>query len=177
MATNHNKALIISRDYPVWIVPENDVFNVPMDGGEIRFDMQHTSGPFASVRAVRGLAIEYAPGQVNTHIYFQMPEGRRAESRPGTVLAGVHTLESAAAELMIHPDAIWNVSVWPPEPSASAILHGVRTLTNVRESGYELEGRVSINGKKYRAFTSSELMQRPGGQLVSVGVLHICKNG
>lgn len=34
-------------------------------------------------------------------------------------------------------------------------LLGTRTMTNPKQGGYELEGRVSIKGKKYSAFTSA----------------------
>lgn len=53
-------------------------------------------------------------------------------------------------------------------------VYGERTLTNVRESGYVLEGRVSIDGRKYRGFTSSALFERPDGSLVSVATIHVC---
>lgn len=55
-----------------------------------------------------------------------------------------------------------------------ARLYGLRTMTNIRESGYDLEGRVSIAGRKYRAFTSSMLMQRSDGSLCSVATIHVC---
>lgn len=53
-------------------------------------------------------------------------------------------------------------------------LYGMRTLTNVRECGHELEGRVKVNGKRYRGFTSSALFQRADGSLVSVATIHVC---
>ena len=51
------------------------------------------------------------------------------------------------------------------------IIYGRRTLTNIRQSGYELEGWVSIGGKKYSAFTSSHLFELENGHLISVGII------
>lgn len=53
-------------------------------------------------------------------------------------------------------------------------LYGKRTLTNVKESGYEMEGRVSINGKKHRAFTTSYLFQLPDDILINISCLYVC---
>ena len=66
------------------------------------------------------------------------------------------------------------VNTYPDFPSIthSKISYGIRTLTNLRQSGYELEGRVSINGKKYSAFTSSQLFELPDGKLIDVAVIH-----
>jgi hypothetical protein len=58
----------------------------------------------------------------------------------------------------------------------TAILHGLRTMSRPRESGYVLEGQVSIDGKKRRAFTSSALFL-VGGKLVDVAILYVCSNG
>lgn len=62
----------------------------------------------------------------------------------------------------------------PHSTPINAVLYGIRTLTNVRQSGYELEGTVSVNGNKYRGFTSSCLFQREDGSLVSVATIHVC---
>ena len=56
-------------------------------------------------------------------------------------------------------------------------IFGERSLTEPKESGYVMEGRVSVQGKKYRAFTSSKLFEREDGSLVDVGVLVVCKYG
>jgi hypothetical protein len=53
-------------------------------------------------------------------------------------------------------------------------VYGVRTLSHARQAGHELEGRVSLNGKSYRAFTSSCLFQLPDGKLVDCAVIHVC---
>lgn len=57
----------------------------------------------------------------------------------------------------------------------SKTAHGVRVMTGVKQSGYALEGWVSIAGKNYSAFTSSQLFKvsRPDGslKLVSIAVI------
>jgi len=55
-------------------------------------------------------------------------------------------------------------------------IHGLRTLTQCRESGYEQEGRVSVKGKKFRGFTSSQLFELPDGKLVDCAIIHVCDN-
>lgn len=45
---------------------------------------------------------------------------------------------------------------------ASTEIYGKRKLSNPRQSGYYLEGFVSIKGKKYKAFTSSILIDVDG---------------
>ena len=54
-------------------------------------------------------------------------------------------------------------------------IYGIRTMTDCHESGYAQEGRVSIGGKKRRAFTSSQLFQREDGSLCNVAILYVCK--
>lgn len=51
---------------------------------------------------------------------------------------------------------------------------GMRSLQNMRESGYQQEGRVSVDGKKYRAFTSDMLVTDASGRLINVAVLYVC---
>jgi hypothetical protein len=55
-------------------------------------------------------------------------------------------------------------------------VFGYRTMSQVRVAGfgYDLEGRVSIGGKKYRALTSSEIMERPDGKLCDVAKVYVC---
>lgn len=54
----------------------------------------------------------------------------------------------------------------------SETAYGIRTLSNIHQSGYELEGRVSINGKKYSAFTSSQLFELEDKRLVNIATIH-----
>jgi hypothetical protein len=51
---------------------------------------------------------------------------------------------------------------------------GMRTMSNCKESGYALEGRTSIAGKKYRSFTSSQLFKFPDGKLVDIAIIFVC---
>lgn len=178
-------SVTIDRDYPTWIVPDNPVWSLPTDSADVHFETELSRGPWASVRRIRALAIEHVPGDVHTHIYFKVTKsqgamyGTRYETgqvSTSAVLLGEHTIETAAIELGITADCILSVSIWPREPSSRAILHGVRTLHNLHESGYCHTGQVSIGGRKIRAFTSDELMQRPDGRLVKVAVLHVCRS-
>ena len=50
-----------------------------------------------------------------------------------------------------------------------------RTMGEPRESGYQMEGRVSLAGRKVRAFTSSVLFELPDGRLINCGVIFACK--
>jgi hypothetical protein len=65
----------------------------------------------------------------------------------------------------------------PTYPQIDAYtLHGDRSLLNPRQSGYQMEGSVSVDGRRFRAFTTDTLFQLPCGKLVSVACLHVCKN-
>jgi hypothetical protein len=54
-------------------------------------------------------------------------------------------------------------------------IWGWRELERPRESGYAYEGYVNVGGKRFRAFTSSQLFERADGSLCNVAVLYICK--
>jgi len=54
------------------------------------------------------------------------------------------------------------------------VIYGYRTLSNVKQLGYELEGKVSIQGKKRRGFSSSLLIELPDGQLFSAAIIYVC---
>lgn len=53
-------------------------------------------------------------------------------------------------------------------------VYGVRTLTNCRESGFDLEGQVSICGRKLRGFTSSKLFRRADRTHCDVAAIYVC---
>jgi hypothetical protein len=53
-------------------------------------------------------------------------------------------------------------------------VFGMRIMGRIRECGYDLEGRVKIEGKSYRAFTSSKLFTRANGSLCSVAIIYVC---
>lgn len=50
-------------------------------------------------------------------------------------------------------------------------FYAIRTLTDTRPSGYAMDGRVSLNGRKHSAFTSDALFQLPDGRLISAAVI------
>lgn len=54
----------------------------------------------------------------------------------------------------------------------SETAYGLRTMTSCRQSGYDLEGYVSINGKKYSCFTSSQLFELEDGKLINVAIIY-----
>jgi hypothetical protein len=58
----------------------------------------------------------------------------------------------------------------------SATIYGVRTLADCKQSGHELEGRISIAGKRVRGFTSSQLFEIENGKLVNIATIHACVN-
>jgi len=51
-------------------------------------------------------------------------------------------------------------------------VYGLRTMNNIRQSGYEIEGYVSVNGKKCSCFSSSQLFELENGKLIDVAVIH-----
>ena len=51
------------------------------------------------------------------------------------------------------------------------IFHGFRSLDKPKQSGYDLEGKISLNGKNIRAFTSSQLIDVEG-KLVNLAILY-----
>ncbi len=86
---------------------------------------------------------------------------------------GIPVSYKALATTQIWEDSVpWDLS--PGLPIGSLRVFGPRTLTGIRQDGHALEGRVSINGKSYRAFTSSQLFELPDGTLVDVAILHVC---
>ena len=49
----------------------------------------------------------------------------------------------------------------------------VRAMSAPKESGYAMEGRVSLGGRKYSAFTASQLFELPDGRLVNVATVFL----
>jgi len=65
----------------------------------------------------------------------------------------------------------------------SETVYGMRTLCKVKESGYALEGKVSVNGRTVRGFTSSQLFaitDKPDTSgkpsLFNCATIHACVN-
>lgn len=50
-------------------------------------------------------------------------------------------------------------------------IYGYRTMYNVKQSGYDLEGHVSIKGKKYSCFTSNTIFRLENGKSVCVEII------
>ena len=77
----------------------------------------------------------------------------------------------------INYQALCTSNVWSeafPHEHGPLYVYGQRTLNNVRQSGYELEGRVSVAGRKWRGFTSSQMFELPNGRLINVATIHAC---
>lgn len=50
-------------------------------------------------------------------------------------------------------------------------FYSMRTMSNPRQSGYDMEGVVSVGGRKSTCFTSSQMFELPCGKLVDVAVI------
>ena len=51
-------------------------------------------------------------------------------------------------------------------------VYGDRSLLSPRESGYQMEGYVSVDGKRRSAFTSSQMFLHKG-KLVNMAILYV----
>lgn len=69
--------------------------------------------------------------------------------------------------------AIVQTAEFNPENHAKrwADFYPMRTMTNPRSAGYDMEGFVSLRGKKSSCFTTSQLFELPDGKLVDVAVI------
>lgn len=68
----------------------------------------------------------------------------------------------------------WNESNVGTHRRTRSQFWPARTLSNVRQSGNELEGQVSLGGTKFRGFTSTQLFELPDGKLIDVAVIFAC---
>ena len=50
-------------------------------------------------------------------------------------------------------------------------FYPARKMTNPRPCGYDMEGTISLKGKKHSAFTSSQIFTLPDGHSVDCGIL------
>jgi len=78
-----------------------------------------------------------------------------------------------------HPVKLQALAVsytWKDHYAETVTLYGKRSLCSLKESGYQLEGRVSISNVKHRGFTSSQLFELPDGRLFDVAVIVVCSN-
>lgn len=66
--------------------------------------------------------------------------------------------------------------VWGPYSTMETVtLYGMRTMGNLKESGYCLRGRVSIGGHKRSGSTSAQLWELPDGRLIETATIHVCR--
>lgn len=77
-------------------------------------------------------------------------------------------------QLPLSYTALCTSNVWANDQHGPLHVFGVRTLSRPRQEGHALEGRVSIGGRKYRAFTSSQLFELPDGRLINAEIIHAC---
>ncbi len=111
MAKDYVQAIVAPG---AWRIPPNPIWNLPPEGGELRFEIETTGYGWNLVKSIRGVA---------------------------ATLGGK--------------------------------IYGPRNLIRPAESGYQMTGYVSIGGKKKKAFTGSQLFERPDGSLIDVAVLWI----
>jgi hypothetical protein len=50
----------------------------------------------------------------------------------------------------------------------------MRSMSRPRYMGYDMEGKISLDGVKVRAFTSSQLFELPNGKLINCFTLFAC---
>jgi hypothetical protein len=63
--------------------------------------------------------------------------------------------------------------VWGEHSTIQSVtLYGPRTLLRLRESGYHLEGQLSLCGRTVSGFTSAEMFRLPDGRLLETSVIH-----
>lgn len=107
---------------------------------------------------------------------------RRAELK---ALIGAEAITEGACHIDVRTAGPWQIPVSVAglavtgrfndlKHETHVTVWGKRTMTRPKESGYTLEGQVSIAGRKVRAFTSSQLFELEDGRLVNVGTLHLC---
>jgi hypothetical protein len=53
-------------------------------------------------------------------------------------------------------------------------FYPARKCSNPKSMGYDMEGTISLNGKRRNVFTSSQLFELPDGKLIDVATLHTC---
>ena len=56
------------------------------------------------------------------------------------------------------------------------VIYGPRALTHIQQLGYEIEGRVCVNGKRVRGFSSSLLIELPDKKLIDLAIIYVCMN-
>lgn len=51
------------------------------------------------------------------------------------------------------------------------IIYGRRSMFDIRQAGYGIDGRISLNGKKCSCFTSSTIIELENGHLINVQII------
>lgn len=114
----------------------------------------------------------YKITQEQAELLFTSDEIAKGEQRGNARCVGPWQI--CAAYTALCTSNTFNRDAFPIEHGPLHV-YGKRTLTSVRQSGYELEGRVSVGGRKMRGFTSSQLFELPGGKLINAATIHACE--
>lgn len=93
------------------------------------------------------------------------------EKHFATTHRGPWQITASIAAVVEHTE--WNRELIH-RPATRIRFWPVRRMTNPRESGYQMEGQVSLGGRKIPAFTSSQLFELPDGRLIEIATLHLC---
>lgn len=104
---------------------------------------------------------------------FPIPEGEREKRFEIKDAGGFHRpIVSIGGLAVSYPEIASHAYAASPLGN-KVTVHGPRTMYHPRESGYQMEGRVSVNGRKVRAFTADVLV-RYQGKLYTFAALHVC---
>jgi len=57
---------------------------------------------------------------------------------------------------------------------SKTVEYGIRKMSRCKDGGYNLFGRVSVEGQTRRAFTSSNLFELEDGRLIDVATINLC---
>jgi hypothetical protein len=138
-------------------------------------DLEDEHGALIVTPAPHTLTLKAGPGCTPIHLADAL------------IYIGADAIEAGEKRGDIETRGPWNIissykalattATWKPGPTHDYVdeytLHGARTLSGAKESGYNLEGTVSIEGQKRSAFTSSIMFQIiETGKLVDVAVIH-----
>ncbi len=85
------------------------------------------------------------------------------------------TMKTIGAQTIHSASAIAISFVYENNRPEFATIYGKHTLCNMKDGcGYSIEGVVSINGKRYRGFTSDKLFQLPNGKYINAAIIYVC---
>lgn len=66
---------------------------------------------------------------------------------------------------------VYNRETWQTK-TENVTMYGFRTMNKIHQSGYEIDGWVSIHGKKVSCFSSSQLFELETGELINIAIIH-----